>query len=228
MTRSDRPVSPSSHIPCPSAEEERDEHCPHDEQSAKRQQILEGAAAIFAESGYEGASMSHIARRAGVSKGTLYNYFDSKAALFTAFVRQKACQELPKAFRSIREDLQPRETLEDIARAMIELVISPPALTLYRIVVAEAAHFPLLAQAFWENGPDVAIRTLARWLEERTEKGQLKITDPVFAAEQFFALCQTRLAMRRRLQLPVEMGEGEVERIATCTVDMFLAAHHAD
>ncbi|GBR02615.1 TetR/AcrR family transcriptional regulator [Acetobacter oeni] len=75
--------------------------------NAKRQQILTGAGAIFAELRYEGASMSHIARRSSVSKGTLYNYFDSKAALFAAFVKQKACQELPHTFSSIRKDLPP-------------------------------------------------------------------------------------------------------------------------
>ncbi|NHO33725.1 TetR/AcrR family transcriptional regulator [Acetobacter fallax] len=204
----------------------RDQTTPcEDDQSARRQQILTGAGEIFAECGYEGASMSHIARRAGVSKGTLYNYFDSKAALFAAFVKQKACQELPHAFRSIREDLPPRETLLDVARAIIALMTSPMALMLYRIVVSEAAHFPLLAQAFWENGPEVATRTLARWLTDRAERGQLRIPDPVFAAEQFFALCQTRVAMRRRLQLPVDTSETEIDLIATSSVDMFLSLY---
>ncbi|NHN86176.1 TetR family transcriptional regulator [Acetobacter musti] len=195
--------------------------------TAKCQQILTGAGEIFAEFGYEGASMSLIARRAGVSKGTLYNYFDGKAALFAAFVRRKACQELPHAFRSVREDLPPRETLIDVGRAIIALMTSPTALMLYRIVVSEAAHFPLLAQTFWENGPAVAIGTLAKWLTEQSSRGQLRTDDPVFAAEQFFALCQTRIAMRRRLQLPVDMSEAEIEHIATSAVDMFLGLYRA-
>jgi TetR/AcrR family transcriptional repressor of mexJK operon len=53
----------------------------------KRAQILAGAAEIFARDGYEGASMSSIAGKAEVSKGTLYNYFASKAALFAAYVQ---------------------------------------------------------------------------------------------------------------------------------------------
>ena len=56
----------------------------------KRAQILAGAAAVFAADGYEGASMARIAAVAGVSKGTLYNDFDSKAALFTAYVEENA------------------------------------------------------------------------------------------------------------------------------------------
>jgi len=54
----------------------------------KRARIMAGAGAVFAADGYEGASMAGIAARAGVSKGTLYNYFPSKAALFAAYVRR--------------------------------------------------------------------------------------------------------------------------------------------
>src|SRR4051794_6623317 len=50
----------------------------------KRRQILEGARAVFLSSGFDGASMGEIAKAAGVSKGTLYIYFDSKERLFEA------------------------------------------------------------------------------------------------------------------------------------------------
>ena len=56
--------------------------------SAKRRQILEGARRVFLGSGFDAASMGEIARAAKVSKGTLYVYFDSKEALFTAWVSQ--------------------------------------------------------------------------------------------------------------------------------------------
>ena len=62
------------------------------ESEAKRQQILDGALVIFAAHGFEGASMSAIARESGVSKGTLYNYFTNKADLFAAFVEHN-CRE---------------------------------------------------------------------------------------------------------------------------------------
>ena len=53
-------------------------------ESAKRRQILEGARRVFLASGFDGASMGEIAKAAGVSKGTLYVYFDSKEKLFEA------------------------------------------------------------------------------------------------------------------------------------------------
>ncbi|GBQ90311.1 TetR family transcriptional regulator [Acetobacter nitrogenifigens DSM 23921 = NBRC 105050] len=199
--------------------------CSPEEGGAKYQQILIGAGEIFAELGYEGASMSHIARRAGVSKGTLYNYFDNKAALFTAFVRQTSRNGLPNAFQSIRQDLPLRGVLLGIAKGMIGLVIAPTTLMLYRIVVSEAPRFPHLAQTFWENGPAIGIRTLSRWLQTQAANGHLDVPEPEFAAEQFFALCQTRIAMRCRLRMTVDTSPEEIERIATRSVDMFLAVH---
>src|SRR5438045_9716019 len=58
---------------------------------AKRRQIMEGARAIFLAQGFDAASMGEIARKAGVSKGTLYVYFGSKEALFEAIAHEQ-CQ----------------------------------------------------------------------------------------------------------------------------------------
>ena len=59
---------------------------PADEDAAKRRQIVDGARRVFLAQGYDGASMGEIARAAGVSKGTLYVYFENKEQLFDAIV----------------------------------------------------------------------------------------------------------------------------------------------
>src|SRR3982074_3758622 len=56
------------------------------EDSAKRRQILDGARTVFLAQGFDAASMGEIARAAGVSKGTLYVYFENKEELFEAIV----------------------------------------------------------------------------------------------------------------------------------------------
>src|SRR5258705_281714 len=61
-------------------------HVVGDEDSSKRRQILDGARKVFMDLGFDGASMGEIARSAGVSKGTLYVYFDDKNRLFEAIV----------------------------------------------------------------------------------------------------------------------------------------------
>jgi hypothetical protein len=55
-----------------------------DEDGAKRRQIIEGARRVFLAQGFDAASMGAIARAAGVSKGTLYVYFENKERLLDA------------------------------------------------------------------------------------------------------------------------------------------------
>ncbi|RBM07682.1 TetR/AcrR family transcriptional regulator [Novacetimonas cocois] len=195
---------------------------------AKRAQILAGAARIFAEHGYEGASMSCIARDAGVSKGTLYNYFDSKAVLFCAFIEQCTREKLPLMFRRIDEGATLAESLEHVATALIQLIISPISLMLNRVIVSEAGNFPELAQTFWTHGPQQATSILAAWLARAPQSDLLDVPDPLFAAEQFYALCQTHIAGRARMQLPVDTSDEYIAFVARSAVRVFLNTYQRD
>jgi len=200
----------------------------HDHSAAKRQQIIRGAELVFTEWGYEGASMSRIAAEAGVSKGTLYNYFDSKSILFAVFVEQMACETLNRIFSQIEDEADPSRSLRTLALRIVTMIISPSSLVLYRIVVSEARKFPDLATIFWQAGPHRAIELLTRWIEAQVGAGRLVVADPTFAAEQFIALCQTRIATQRRLQLVTDTTPEEVERVVAGAVALFLKGYGAD
>jgi AcrR family transcriptional regulator len=191
----------------------------------KRTQILAGAASVFAADGYEGASMAKIAAVAGVSKGTLYNHFDSKAALFAAYVGETCTQTLARVFDSANHEGDPAEVLRGIAKRMVRMLLSEIGLSIYRVVIAEAAKFPDLAQAFFEAGPARAIAFMAGWLEEETRRGRLSVPDPAFAAEQFFNLCQTRLVLRRRLEMLPDPPESDIDGVVEASITMFLRTY---
>jgi AcrR family transcriptional regulator len=188
----------------------------------KRAQILEGAAQIFAEDGYEGASMSRIAAIANVSKGTLYNHFESKAQLFSAYIEAACARNLCQVFAASDESLDVAAALARIGRRMVEMMLSDLGLTIYRVVVAEARKFPELARAFYNAGPARAIDEMARWLAARAEEGTLAVADPSFAAEQFFCLCQTRLWLRYKLNLQDASAETSIDEVVSASVSMFL------
>ena len=198
------------------------------ESEAKRQQILAGAKVVFADHGFEGASMSAIARQAGVSKGTLYNYFTNKADLFAAFVEQNCREKLPAALAPVQTNQPVRKTLTEIARGMVQLITSREGIMLYRIIVSEAPHFPELATVFWQHGPKLGIEILAHWIQEQVDQGTLNVTDPVFAAEQFFTLCQTRIGHRKRFNMPLENEAEDTEKVIHAAAHMFLAAYGTD
>ena len=196
--------------------------------AVKRQQIIAGAETVFTECGYEGASMSRIAVEASVSKGTLYNYFDSKSALFAAFVEQKASQTLATIFQNTQEESDLAITLHGIGLRMMEMILSAGNLMLYRIIISEAGKFPHLAEIFYEAGPRRAIRFMECWLTRRIAAGLLEVPDTAMAAEQFFALCQTRITMQRRLQLTQTTSPEEIDQIVQAAVRLFLTAYGTD
>jgi len=196
-----------------------------EEAACKERQILDGAAFVFARDGYEGASMSRIAGEAGVSKGTLYNYFTSKAELFSAYVRRECNRSIATMFEEFDTSMAPPEALSEIGLRMFRMLLSETALTMYRMVVAEADKFPELASTFYAEGPARSVAHLATYLRGAAAKGMLRLDDPEFAAEQFFALIQTHLCMKRRLRLIAMPSQAELEHVIGQAVQMFLTMY---
>lgn len=192
---------------------------------AKQDRILNGAAQVFALSGYGGASMSQIALAAGVSKGTLYNYYETKRDLFAAFVQRVCAREVTLIFDDVDPEAAPETTLRAIGQRFLRMLASPGGLLIYRMVVAEAHVFPELAETFFEAGPRRGLAALAACLAAFDAAGRLRVPDPAFAAEQFSALMQTKLLMRLRLRLCDGLDETELERVVTEGVRVFLLAH---
>lgn len=182
---------------------------------------------MFAADGYEGASMARIAAVAGVSKGTLYNHFDGKAALFTAYVGGRCDEYLAHVFDGADHGGDPAEVLRGIGKRMVLMMLSDVGLAIYRVVIAEAAKFPALARGFFEAGPARAIAFMAEWLAEETRRGRLSVPDPAFAAEQFFNLCQTRLVLRRKLEMLPDPPERDVDRVVEAAITMFLRTYRS-
>ncbi len=191
----------------------------------KERQVLEGAALVFARDGYEGASMSRIAAEAGVSKGTLYNYFNGKAELFSAYVHQECNSRIALMLDDLDREETPEATLRRLGRRMVEVFISAEGLAMYRMVIAEADKFPELAQAFYAAGPARLIRHLSERIEEMCRQGQLRVDDPDFAAEQIFVLMQTKLCIQRRLGLIEGASDADIDRVVDGAVHVFLRAY---
>ncbi|HTI01510.1 MAG TPA: TetR/AcrR family transcriptional regulator [Acidisoma sp.] len=192
----------------------------------RRNAILEGAGRVFARDGYEGASMARIAREVGVSKGTLYNYFPGKAALFHGVVSTGCDRSIKHIFDNTPDGNDPQETLHSLGLSVMDLMLSPFRQAIHRMVMSEAGQFPELARSFFEAGPQRALNYLAAWLEAETAAGRLAVPDPDFAAEQFFALCQTKIVMRARLRL-IEATPADIERVVQGAISLFLKAYAA-
>ena len=193
--------------------------------SPKARQILTGAKEAFVEFGYEGTSVDEIARRAGVSKGTLYSYFPDKAGLFAAIV-QEACQEQARRlFEAKPDEGAIAATLRRIAGEMVAFLLSPFAQDMFRLAVAESRRFPEIGQAFYRSGPELGIRRLNELLTAAHERGELHIEDPNMAAYQFVELCRAELFYKRVFGVKESFSRAEMNRVAEAAVVTFLRAY---
>ena len=157
---------------------------------AKRRQILDGARRVFLADGFDGASMNDIARVAGVSKGTLYVYFDSKESLFEALIREHRQQQAERFVFPLGA-AGPREQLAAFGRQLISTITRPERMALMRIVIAATNKFPSLGRTFYESGPCYGEKMLARHMEAWRDAGRLQFDDGETAARHFLGLCKS-------------------------------------
>lgn len=190
--------------------------------SAKREAILDAAQASFLEHGYAATSMDLVTARAGVSKATIYAHFPSKDALFGAIMQRRCRDTLP--------DMPPpgpgeeaRAVLTALARRLLALFLSPEAMAVYRIVVAEAARHPDLAHAFYAAGPERAKASLAETFAELSRRGELAVEEPWRAADLFVTMLRGEFFHRQLLGLPPRPGFDQ-ERTVETAVDTILRA----
>src|SRR5437763_5467422 len=116
--------------------------------------ILRGARRAFLAGGFGAVSMDAIAREAGVSKATVYAHFGSKEELFGAVIADVAEQRFG-GFSAL--ELDPRDveaSLYTIACRFLDLVLSPEAVAVNRIIIGEVIRFPALREVFWRAGPE--------------------------------------------------------------------------
>ncbi|OCX65947.1 TetR family transcriptional regulator [Thioclava sp. SK-1] len=194
----------------------------------KFEQVLEGARTIFMRDGFEGASVDDIAREAKVSKATLYSYVPDKRLLFLQVATGECARQADEAMAEISKSTAPPEQVLRYAAEQITGYLSSSfGLDMFRICVAEAARFPSLGHDFYNSGPAMARDRLAEYLRQATARGEFRIEDFEFAAEQFCELCKAGLHVRLLCGMPPCCSHTQIERTITGAVDMFMARYGA-
>ena len=187
-----------------------------------RQRILEVATELFLAEGYGSTTIEGVAARAGISKRTFYHRFDDKSALFAAVVHQIIEQIRPPAGVPLIEGATLRDVLRRLAGMILRAALSPQAIALHRLVMAESARFPELARAVHGDGSTREATTLIGGLLAREPRDStLSAEQRVFAAEQFIFMVVT-LPQRRAMGYGTPMTATELEVWADQTVDLFL------
>lgn len=116
---------------------------------SRPEEILTAALSVFAEKGFAAARMDDIAKRAGVTKGTIYLYFDTKADVFEALLNQTVGARLDDTAGLMRAHDGPASALlAAVLRNLGQFLATSDLVVLPKIVIAEAGNFPELARFY--------------------------------------------------------------------------------
>jgi AcrR family transcriptional regulator len=197
-------------------------------ESAKRRQILEGARKVFFAQGFDGASMGEIAKAAGVSKGTLYVYFDSKESLFEALTTEEKRGLAEVLFKLDAEDPDVRGVLRKLGLGYLRRMGRPEHISSIRMVMGAAEKFPRLGQAFYEAGPCQGTARLRAYFDRQVEAGRLSIEDTGVAAQHFLDLCVSGMLRRLLFSVGDAPTEEQIEKNVENALRVFFAAYGPD
>src|SRR5581483_10680137 len=147
----------------------------HRRPEARPDEILDAALEVFGEHGFARAKLEDVAARAGVSKGTLYLYFDSKETLFRAMVRAKLVAAVQEG-RAFVESFQgsSRDLLVAFIKRMYAVLREPRLSRITTLVQSELASFPELARFYFDEVSLPARRLLASSLERGVASGEFR------------------------------------------------------
>jgi AcrR family transcriptional regulator len=196
-----------------------------DEDSAKRRQIIDGARAVFLARGFDAASMGEIARVAGVSKGTLYVYFENKEELFGAIVQDECGAQAEGVFDLDHGDHDVEAVLTRMGIAFAKFLCRPEKASASRTVIAIAERMPEVGRRFFESGPALGVARLSAYLDAQIEAGILKIEDTEVAAAQFIESCHATMFKPIVFNFGKAPTEERIEHVVGIAVRAFLAAY---
>ena len=191
----------------------------------KRRQILDGAYRMFMANGFDAASMADIAREAGVSKGTLYVYFDSKERLFETLVREEKERQFPAIFAIDLDDGDVRGVLTRVGSQFARFVTAPHVVMAQRTVVAMSERMPDLGVEFYDKGPRQCAGRLAEYFAAQVAAGRLAMADTHLAAAQFLEMTQATLARPLLFGSKERPSEEWIDTVVDSAVSVFLAAY---
>jgi AcrR family transcriptional regulator len=155
---------------------------------ARPGEILDAALELFVEKGFAATRLEDVAQRAGVSKGTVYLYFDSKEDLFKAVIRSgmvRAIEEAEKlvaGFEGSSADL-----LRQIYAGWWQNIGGTKLSGIPKLMISEAQNFPELARFYYDEVIQRGSRLFARALERGVARGEFRPVNVDYAVRALIA-----------------------------------------
>ena len=149
---------------------------------ARPDEVLDAALDLFIAHGFAATRVEDIAARAGLSKGAVYLYFDSKEAILEALVRRSIVPVAKNAAAMARNAPgDPRDVIRMLVTLVAGRISDPRISAIPRLIIAESGNFPRLAKMYREEVLDHALTALETLIRTGVERGVFRPVDPRLA-----------------------------------------------
>jgi AcrR family transcriptional regulator len=177
-------------------------------------EICAAALSVFAEKGFAAAKLEEIARRAGVSKGTLYLYFTGKDELFRAVVRNSIAPNLDVVMAGAKLEAPIAVLVSGLLERFVELAEGGRVGAVAKMVIGESRNFPELARVWHDEIASKALGAVAALIENGQRRGEVRPGDPRLHAFSLVGPMLMGLLWRETLQ-PVGGAPLDLKALAT-------------
>jgi AcrR family transcriptional regulator len=197
----------------------------------KVEAILRGAMQEFLTNGFAATTMDRVTAAAGVSKTTVYSYFQDKEKLFIALI-ERLVTSCGGVLNEINPEIfqgEPAEVLGGLATNFLnqlneDINDRPELLDLIRLVIAESGRFPMLAQYLVRNTDKRFVDTVTQYLQSHPE---LQLTDPE-ATTRIFLGSLVHFVMIEYMLQGGEIMPMERQRLIDCLVNLIIGKSRID
>lgn len=170
----------------------------HQRRKAERpQELLDAALALFVEKGFAATKSEDVARRAGVSKGTLYLYYPSKEDLLKAVIEQRLSRQLvASAATAASYEGSATQLLQEVFSAYWTDLIESDASGVFKLIVTEVRNFPEIATYYQQEVVQRGQALVAQILARGIARGEFRPVD-IGAAVQSLVLPMVMLCVHK-------------------------------
>lgn len=188
----------------------------------KADTILAAARYLFLKNGYVETTMDAVAAKAGMTKQTIYSYYENKEALFTQIITE-FCNRKPTAKGApLPENAPFSDLLEAVGLSVLDLITTEEVLATTRLVIAEADRYPKLAKMYYESGTQRLVQMLAEFLDKQNRAGKTRIPNTQSAASYFLAMLKGQYYLRMILKIKPSPSESLKTAHVKDTVRVFM------
>lgn len=196
------------------------------------QTIVDAARELFVELGFQATTLDKVAKRAKISKLSIYRHFENKEALFSAAIAAHCHQFAPLAL-SEGVDGSVEDQLMAAGSSLLRTLLSSDVRSAEAMIMGDKTNHKSLSKLFYEAGPAHVIAQIEAMLRQMHAKAVLNVPDPAQSARLFAALIKgSDLLMIARFDQARAEDDNEIESYCRSAVAMFIASHagndHAD